>query len=347
MKTKDIIEALPLAALIVGPDERILDCNDGAKAILGSSLIGRHFITVLRQPMTLDAIERVREDGGRQIARFTGRSQARETTWKVHVTAVEHTGGPSVLVVFEDTSAVEEAENMRRDFVSNVGHELKTPLTSLIAFIQTLRGPARDDAAARDRFLAIMAREADRMSQLVSDLLSLSRVEENERRRPTEPVDLVTLVRATQSALEPMAEAAKVTIVTEFSREPTVVPGDPEQLRQVVSNLMENAIKYGGVGGTVRVALSGVSNEPGIRTMGVCLTVRDEGEGIEPHHLPRLTERFYRIDRHRSREVGGTGLGLAIVKHIVNRHRGRLRIDSTPGQGTRVSVVLPASLPEP
>jgi two-component system phosphate regulon sensor histidine kinase PhoR len=217
--------------------------------------------------------------------------------------------------------------------VANVSHELRTPLTALLGFIETLRGAARDDAVARERFLGVMEREAARMNRLVSDLLQLSRVEAAERVRPADPVDLAQVLAMTLTAVRPLAEAAGVELVFDAPGS-LVVPGDADQLTQVFQNLIENAVKYGGAGKRVTITLS-----QGDR--GAEVAVRDLGEGIAAIHIPRLTERFYRVDSHRSREKGGTGLGLAIVKHIVNRHRGRLVIDSSEGKGSTFTVILP------
>ncbi|WP_328795551.1 sensor histidine kinase [Jannaschia marina] len=230
---------------------------------------------------------------------------------------------------------------MRRDFVANVSHELKTPLTAVSGFIETLQGPARSDAAARERFLGLMAKEVTRMNRLVGDLLSLSRLEGQSRKRPTERLDLSALVGEALSTLRPGAEAMGVTLEAEVPPE-AIAPGDRDQLTQVLTNLVENGIKYGAHPGSVRVAITAVAREPVIKGPAWRITVTDAGGGIPPEHVPRLTERFYRVDTGRSREQGGTGLGLAIVKHIVNRHRGRLRIESTVGQGTEISVTLPA-----
>ena len=249
-----------------------------------------------------------------------------------------------VLIVIEDSTAINNAGQMRRDFVANVSHELRTPLTALTGFIETLRGAARDDPEARERFLEIMQRETARMNRLVSDLLSLSRVEGDERVRPTKDVDLSPIVQSVLSTLGPLAKDRSVKIVTHGIEDNAELPGDADQLSQVVTNLVENAIKYSGQASTVTIALRWEADNPMVRGDAWILEVSDTGEGIDPVHIPRLTERFYRIDSHRSREMGGTGLGLAIVKHIVNRHRGRLRIESTPGQGSNFTVVLPASI---
>jgi two-component system phosphate regulon sensor histidine kinase PhoR len=230
-------------------------------------------------------------------------------------------------------------DRMRRDFVANVSHELRTPLTSLLGFIETLRGPARNDVSARERFLGIMASEAERMNRLVRDLLHLSRVEAEERVRPSDLVDMAALTRAAASSLRPLADQGKVTLRLQGADQPQMIRADNDQMVQVLNNLIENGIKYGSPPGSE--LLITLAQESGPRGPQLRLTVADQGEGIEEVHLPRLTERFYRADGHRSREKGGTGLGLAIVKHIVNRHRGRLIIESTRGKGSQFSVLFP------
>ena len=336
-----IIAALPIPAVLIASSERIEIANAAAATLFGHDATGRHYITALRQPATLDAVEGTLRDGAAREGRFLGRDGGRDTTWKASARAIAARSGRRVLVTFEDVTAVEEAGQIRRDFVANVSHELRTPLTALLGFVDTLRGPARDDAVALDRFLGILSREAQRMASLVDDLLSLSRVEAEERRRPTEKVDLRTLVASVAATLEPLATRSGTELRLVLPEGSVTVPGDSGQLRQVLTNLMENGIKYGGKGGPVEVALSEPAEQSGLRRMGVRLSVTDHGPGIAAHHVPRLTERFYRVDTHRSREVGGTGLGLAIVKHIVNRHRGRLRIESEIGKGSSFTIVLP------
>ena len=336
--TKALIEAIPLATILVGADERVQATNSEADKMLGPGATGRHFITVLRQPAVLDAIESCLRGGAAATARFLISDGAQDVTYKVSVRRVPGTGA---MICFEDVTHLEQAGQMRRDFVANVSHELRTPLTALMGFIETLRGPARDDAAARERFLGIMEREAGRMNRLVGDLLSLSRVESEERVRPKARVDLCGLVRSTAHSLAPLAKDAGVTLTVDVPAEPFDIAGDSDQLRQVLINLTENAIKYGGSGSEVTMSVAKPAYQPRLRCDGTELTIRDTGAGIDPIHIPRLTERFYRVDSHRSREMGGTGLGLAIVKHIINRHRGRLRISSAKGQGTAVTVLLP------
>jgi len=336
-----IVAAVPHASLLVSADDRILAANAMCTPLFGEGIAGRHLITVIRQPSVLDAIEGCRHSRAAQDTRYLTNDGRQDVTYKVSCAHLDLVGLTGVLAVFEDVTHLEQVGQMRRDFVANVSHELRTPLTALLGFIETLQGPAREDAAARDRFLGIMAREADRMNRLVRDLLSLSHVEAQERMRPGDMVDLVDLLRATQRSLAQMAEKNAVTFDEDLPAGQVRVPGDADQLRQVFTNLIENAIKYGGHGCTVGLSLDGPAEGLGLRGAAVRVTVADSGPGIDPLHIPRLTERFYRVDSHRSREMGGTGLGLAIVKHIINRHRGRMRIDSAPGEGSRFSVILP------
>jgi len=334
-----VVAALPLPVLLIGPDERIRAANGAVGEIFGDGLVGKHYITVVRQPAVIAAISEARRDGATKTVRLVQRDGPRDTVYRV---AVAVAGGDLVLS-FEDQTVAQEAGQMRRDFVANVSHELRTPLTALLGFIETLGGAARDDAAARDRFLEIMAHEASRMTRLVDDLLSLSRVEEEERVRPREHVDLGALLSSVIKGLEPQAEAAGVSVDLDLESGAEMVPGDAGQLLQVFTNLVENGIKYGAGGQVVTVTLRPRSHDVRLRGDAVEVRVSDKGEGIADHHIARLTERFYRVDNHRSRQVGGTGLGLAIVKHIVNRHRGRMTINSSVGEGTTVAVFLPTS----
>ena len=336
-----------MPAVAIGPNERIEAANAPAARLFGERIAGRHFITALRQPALLDAIEGGLREGQRRQADFLTHDRGQDLVFRATVApALLREGalqGRGVLVTLEDVTPMEKAGQMRRDFVANVSHELRTPLTALMGFIETLKGPAREDPQARARFLGIMEAEAGRMNRLVGDLLSLSRVEADERMRPAERVALGGLLRSCLNGLAPLAVEAGVTLVDALpeGEDGPEIPGDPDQLRQVFGNLVENAIKYGGRGCEVCLSMDPPAYEPRLRATGVCVRVSDTGPGISEIHLPRLTERFYRVDNHRSREMGGTGLGLAIVKHIVNRHRGRLRIDSAPGAGSTFSVVLP------
>lgn len=338
---RHVVEAMPHPTVLIRPDERIQAANDRALGLLGQGIRGRHFITALRQPALLDAVESCLRDNEPRSSDYLTNDGQQDTTFRVTINPVPMRGRAGALVCFEDVTHVEQAGQMRRDFVANVSHELRTPLTAVIGFIETLLGPAKNDPVGRERFLQIMHGEAQRMNRLVGDLLSLSRVEAEERVRPTERLDPADLIRSTLHGLAPLARAAEVTLDAVLPEAPFTILGDPDQLRQVLTNLSENGIKYSGPGCSVTVTLGAPQYEAGLRREGIRITVADTGPGIAEHHIPRLTERFYRVDSGRSREMGGTGLGLAIVKHIVNRHRGRMRIESPPGQGTSFTIMLP------
>ncbi|AXT26058.1 two-component sensor histidine kinase [Ruegeria sp. AD91A] len=341
---QEIVLAIPLPALVVDQTERIIAANTDATSLLGQKIVGRHFATILRQPQVLDAIEQALTSKSAKKTRHLSNDGAQDTAYEVecrYLNGVGAASGGAVMVTFQDTTHLEHASQMRRDFVANVSHELRTPLTALMGFIETLRGPAREDPAARDRFLKIMADEANRMNRLVGDLLSLNRVESEERVRPKQQLELTGLLQSTINSLRPLAEDAGVVLSLDVTNGPLSITGDGDQLRQVLTNLIENGIKYGASGGSVTVRVLPADRDPAMRGPAVRIQVIDKGPGIDAVHLPRLTERFYRADSHRSRQLGGTGLGLAIVKHIVNRHRGRLRVESELGKGSVFTVILP------
>lgn len=344
-----LIEALPEPILLVTPDRRIELTNAAARDLFGAGIEGMPVFSCLRQPGTTAALEQ----GFRALADATApagpfeadkliTTATDERVWRLQAAPVRAPGGTGRLVVsLRDVSHVERAEQQRRDFVANVSHEMRSPLTVLLGFIETLRGPARDDPAARERFLDIMEREAQRMTRLVSDLLSLSKVESDEMIRPRGTASVQEVLRATVAALRPQIEAAGIEVRLEDAAAAAPIPGDRDQLVQVFHNLVENALKYGASGGRIEIVAERVEQVPGFAGQVLRVSVIDFGEGIDPIHIPRLTERFYRVDGHRSRQMGGTGLGLAIVKHIVNRHRGRLSIRSARGSGSTFTVLLP------
>lgn len=336
-----VLEGMPWPTVLIDRADRIVAANLSAKNLLGPGIEGRHYILTLRQPSLIDAIEYTLRNRLPAQARHVITGPAREITYRVQLSPITGEGQQGALCVFEDITDVEQMGQIRRDFVANVSHELRTPLTALLGFIETLRGAARDDPAARERFLAIMEREAGRMNRLVRDLLHLSRVEAEERVRPTELVDVVAVINMAVSALKPVADPASVAVRVTGEVGPIRLRADPDQLTQVFHNLIENAIKYGSTGKLVTVAITRDQHDLNLRGPAVRIEVIDQGEGIDTQHLPRLTERFYRVDSHRSREKGGTGLGLAIVKHIVNRHRGQFRIESELGKGSVFTVILP------
>jgi two-component system phosphate regulon sensor histidine kinase PhoR len=239
-------------------------------------------------------------------------------------------------VTLHDITRIKQVEEMRADFVANASHELRTPLASLSGFIETLQGPARNDPQARERFLEIMKAQANRMARLIDDLLSLSRIELKAHVQPEHQVDLAPIVRQVSDGLQTLARDRGVDIKIALPPEALSVRGDRDELIRVFENLVENALKYGAAGKRVDIALGRETSDN-----EAAVAVRDYGPGIAPEHLPRLTERFYRVDVTESRAQGGTGLGLALVKHILHRHRGRLTIDSAPGKGATFTVRLP------
>jgi two-component system, OmpR family, phosphate regulon sensor histidine kinase PhoR len=244
-----------------------------------------------------------------------------------------------MLMTFHDQTPLRRVEEMRADFVANASHELRTPLAALSGFIDTLQGPAKDDAKARERFLSIMHAQATRMARLIDDLLSLSRVELSAHVRPDTSIDIVPIIRQVADGLEPLARERQVLVEIDLPEKPVQIAGDREELLRLFENLIENALKYGASGGKVIVSLSSAASGEGAPEIRVM--VRDFGPGIAPEHLPRLTERFYRVDVGDSRSQGGTGLGLSLVKHILNRHRGRLLIESVPKHGATFTACFP------
>ncbi len=326
-----LLDRFPDPVVLFGPDRSIQRLNAAARAVLGVGVPA-----LLRHPGFRTALERAQAHGEDSFAELNlPLPIARE----LHV-AVLAMGGANrtLLAVLSDRTRERAVERMRADFVANASHELRTPLTSLIGFIDTLRGPAADDPAAQSRFLGIMAEQAQRMNRLIDDLLSLSRVELTEHVPPAERVALEPLIERIAAGFAPLLAGRRVELEIEVAPDLPDVTGDEDQLEQLLQNLIENAIKYGRDEGHVHV--SGRIGARGGQS-GAVLTVRDDGPGIAQEHIPRLTERFYRVSTYRSRSVGGTGLGLAIVKHIVNRHRGQLRIESAEGAGTSVTVWLP------
>jgi len=294
----------------------------------------------LRVPDLLAAFDRVAKGGPPERVEFAERVPTERwfAAWFASIDGGRDRAGEFIVLILDDMSERRRSERVRVDFVANASHELRTPLASLAGFIETLQGPARDDPEARERFLSIMHEQADRMSRLVNDLLSLSRIEMKAHVRPADPVDLRDAVGHVVDALEPLGRDLGVKTETDVPPHPVWVIGDRDELIQVFENLMENAYKYGQSGERVVVTLTAPASDD-----GPIVTIRDFGPGIPEEHLPRLTERFYRVDLEASRRHRGTGLGLAIVKHILARHRARMTVESTIGQGTTFSVIFPQS----
>jgi two-component system phosphate regulon sensor histidine kinase PhoR len=338
--TRTLITALPAPVLVIGADGIVQCANPAAHDLFGAQIEGAQVRAYLRQPAIIALLDRALAEGLDAQGVYHSSLGQQETRWHVEARRTEDN---RVVLSFTDISAIESAETQRRDFVANVSHELRSPLTVLSGFVETLQGPAGEDPETRTQFLGIMAEQAARMQGLVADLLSLSRVEAVEKIRPRTPVALSMVVAATLAALRPQIENAKLRLDLDMPSDLPQIAGDHDQLVQVFHNLVENAIRYGAAGGRIEITARQVPGLPGFEGPVQIVTVRDFGEGIDPIQIPRLTERFYRVDKARARDSGGTGLGLAIVKHILSRHRGRLVIRSTPGEGASFEAQLPCA----
>jgi two-component system phosphate regulon sensor histidine kinase PhoR len=339
-----LIAAFPDPVIVLDNTGRVIALNAQAAAMAPALRRGEVASIALRMPEVVEAIRRTAASGKPERVEFSGRVPA-ESWSEAFITPftipTENGELSHLLLTFHDLTPLRRVEEMRADFVANASHELRTPLATLSGFIDTLKGPARDDAEARERFLAIMEAQATRMARLIDDLLSLSRIELNAHVRPVTPVDLEALVRQVIDALQTLAGDRGVEITVTALPKPLIVPGDHDELVRLFENLIENALKYGGSGKRVTVTLARGEGANGAGE--AIVAVRDYGPGIAAEHLPRLTERFYRVDVAGSRAQGGTGLGLALVKHILNRHRGRMAIESKAGEGATFTVRLPVS----
>lgn len=373
---ESIIEALHDPFVLVAFDRTVVRANQAARGLFGERILGRDLAASLRNPGVLEAVDAVLGGAASRNLEFSlpvpvermfeVRVKPFQRRLPQPVAAADHDDGAfpppepgsskMVILTLHDITALRRSEQMRADFIANASHELRTPLSSLLGFIETLRGPAREDLDAHERFLSIMHDQASRMARLVNDLLSLSRIELDEHMPPAGTVDVLDRLDSVMASLELKAASRRIRLTLEAPDGLPPVIGDEDQLTQVFQNLVSNAIKYTREGTDVTVAVSvadgavvgfaGLVPLPGRGGRGhpmVAVAVRDQGEGIARTHLPRLTERFYRVDAARSRAMGGTGLGLAIVKHILNRHRGRLTIESEVGVGSTFTVYLPVA----
>jgi two-component system phosphate regulon sensor histidine kinase PhoR len=338
-----LIGGLPGPAIVLDLDGRVIAFNEAATGIAPALRRGEPALIALRMPELVDAIRRASKRREPQRVEFFERVPLDRWFEAFVRPARLPTGGDGradiLLMTFNDLSPLRRVEEMRADFIANASHELRTPLAALLGFVETLQGTAKDDPAAREKFLAIMQGQATRMARLIDDLLSLSRIELNEHLQPDTPVDLARIVRQVIDGLQTLARDRDVEIKVAAPQEPLIVLGDRDELIRALENLVENALKYGAAGKRIDITLTRAQTRVG--TPEARVAVRDFGPGIAPEHLPRLTERFYRVDIADSRAQGGTGLGLALVKHVLNRHGGRLAIESTLGAGATFTMHLP------
>jgi two-component system, OmpR family, phosphate regulon sensor histidine kinase PhoR len=340
---QSLIGGLHDPAIVLDRDGRVVAFNEPAAAIAPALRRGEPALIALRMPELVDAIRRATKRREPQRVEFFERVPL-DRWFEAFVTPVRLATGADggsdiVLMTFNDLTPLRRVEEMRADFIANASHELRTPLAALLGFIETLQGSAKEDPAAREKFLAIMQGQASRMARLIDDLLSLSRIELNAHLQPNTPVDLMPTVRQVADGLQMLARDRGVEIKVSVPAEPLIVLGDRDELIRALENLVENALKYGAAGKRVDLTLSRGQTRAGAPEAR--LSVRDYGPGIAPEHVPRLTERFYRVDVAESRAQGGTGLGLALVKHVLNRHGGRLSIESTPGAGAAFTMHMP------
>ncbi len=334
------ITALADPALVIRDNWRVLATNAGAEALFGARLAGLDLRQTVRHPVVIDAV-RTAMAGNSPCEREVTTLGQGDGAYRIRAVAL---GDKRCLLTFDDITQARLTERMRVDFVANASHELRTPLANISGFIETLLGPAAEDEPARRRFLDIMSREAARMSRLIDDLLSLSRIELDKYVRPQSSLALGPLLTDVGRTLAMRLESDGRQLIIDLADDLPLVVGDRDQILQVLHNLVSNALKYGHSGTPIVLRAWPEAQVRG--DMMVRVQVIDQGDGIAPEHLPRLTERFYRVDTGRSRSMGGTGLGLAIVKHIVERHRGRLEISSRQGVGTTIAFLLPV-VPSP
>lgn len=330
-----IVAALPDPALVLDAQAHVIKANAMADEALENAEIGEHISQSIRSPAVLEAVTEVLAGLPAQRVEYEQRGRVTRT-FDAWISPIDGSppAGAHVLVILKDVTREQRIERMRSDFVANASHELRTPLTSLLGFIETLMGAAKNDSAAREKFLPLMREQASRMKRLIDELLSLSRIEMNAHIRPEGKADLRRVAESVVDSLAPVAKESKIALRLEIS-DALSTAGDADELTQVIANLIENAIKYSPANTQVTIA-GRVENGQAV------VSIADQGPGIAAEHIPRLTERFYRVNVQQSRSRGGTGLGLAIVKHILNRHRGRLVIESELGRGSVFTVRLPA-----
>lgn len=342
-----LVDTLPDILIMINDEKKVVRTNRAARAIFGQNLSGRPLSAVIANEELIDAVTSVVEDlRGREVEFRIEEPVLRDFLAIIERFPIPSPGGMSIVITMNDITELKSVEQMRADFVANASHEIRTPLACIAGFIETLQGPARDDTEAREEFLKLMAEQAERMKQLINDLLSLSKIEMNAHSIPTDPVSIPDVLRKVLNQIQHTAVQKNVTLRMDIPGELPPAKGEENELAQVVHNLVGNAIKYGHADSEVIISAQVTADLPPDQNMRnysrvLMVTVRDRGEGIAREHLTRLTERFYRVDSARTRSIGGTGLGLAIVKGIITRHRGAITMDSVVGKGSTFSIYLP------
>ena len=342
-----LVDTLPDILIMINDDKKIVRTNRAARAVFGQNLANCSLQDIIDNESLIDAVSSVIEDlKGREVEFRIEDPVLRDFLAVIERFPIPSAGGMSIVITVNDITELKSVEQMRADFVANASHEIRTPLASISGFIETLQGPAKDDEVAREEFLKLMAEQAERMKQLIMDLLSLSKIEMNAHTVPLDEVNIIELLNDVLSHDKCRADEKNMDLVLDVNGTVPNITGDRNEIYQVLHNLIGNAIKYGFSDTEINISVSVTTDLPRDQNMRnlskvVKLSVRDQGEGIKKEHVARLTERFYRVDTARTRQIGGTGLGLAIVKGILARHRGAITIDSVVGKGSTFSVYLP------
>jgi two-component system phosphate regulon sensor histidine kinase PhoR len=344
-----LVDSLPDVLIMTNSAQEIVRTNRAARHIFGQNLAGKSIKTVIPSDVLLNAVTAVIEDmKGRDLDFRQEEPEPRDYRAIIEHFPVASAGGISVIITMSDITELKRIQKMRADFVANASHEIRTPLTSISGLIETIQGPAKDDPEAQKKFIGMMGQQAERMKNLITDLLSLSKIEMNAHVIPSGEIDIAQIIYREKDHFEWSAKNKQMEIKLDFRDDLPKVRGEENELRQVLHNLVGNAIKYGYEETPVIVqarVTSDLPRDPNFIKLKRCLvvTVTDQSDGIAKEHIPRLTERFYRVDSSRTRKIGGTGLGLAIVKHILARHRASLLIESVVGKGSSFHVYLPLS----
>jgi len=340
----DALDAVAVPLVQLDATFNVVACNKLAREAFGEFQNGApvwaHFS---KKSKFRKLLENAMETGDRRTMKVSSKTEipAEFLVTAMAVSPEHHFDETVLILTFEDRTSTQDAKSMRSDFVANVSHEIRSPLTAISGFVETLQGAARNDPEARDLFLGLMQNEVERMTHLVRDLLSLSQVEAKERGVPRKLVDLARIVTGAQDAALANAQKKARTLRVDCERSLPKIYGSHDDLVRVFINLVENAVNYSNEGSEIFMSARRSGNPNPLGTDAVVISVKDQSEGILPEEIPRLTQRFYRIDKSRSRDAGGTGLGLAIVKHVLKRHRGKLVIDSVLGEGSEFQIYLP------